>query len=414
VAQPIAVPYAPTLPYLRQQASDVNQIDGVRVAALMGIHRHVESQWFLSNQRPADDVINGLTQEMLAIVTETEPPAGRSPEAHAWIRGRAVDILGSLSGWLPSPATVTALSDIMADADAPVGLRCRAAYALGRIDYNQLGGAGTDLAALAGNVAGLLADACKIEVTRLEQEKTELTSQRGTAPGGVGGFGEFTGPNPSSAMGGGSGMGMGMGMGDEDSGGGFPFSGSGMGMGGYPGGSRGSEDDDGADTGGLPKHIVDGSRRRLLYEVACVRTGVAGPATDSTFKGLKALAANDPTADATIRDIEEAIQALDEAVNKKDYVLNDLLKNVRIQMQNLDRLRPQDKIDAAATSDIPDVPTEDVPGDVPSEDLPGEGIPSGDVPSESADPADSVPPADLPPDSEPSDVPPADEGDVPG
>jgi hypothetical protein len=96
-------PHPMTLAYLRQQFSDPNQIDGVRVAALAGIHRHVEAQWWAA-QPPAPDWIAGLKQEMLTVVNEVEPPAGRSPAAHAWFRGRATDVLGSLCGWAPDGA----------------------------------------------------------------------------------------------------------------------------------------------------------------------------------------------------------------------------------------------------------------------------------------------------------------------
>jgi hypothetical protein len=138
-----------------------------------------------------------------------------------------------------------------------------------------------------------------------------------------------------------------------------------------------------------------------------VRTGVVGPNTDSTFKGLKGLAANDAAVQATILEIEKALDELNTAANKKDYVLDDLVKDIRIQMQNLDRLRPQSAADAAAAvSDIPDVPSDDVP----SEDVPAS--------SEPVPPADQ-PPMDQPLESpEPPDVGPADEtdteGDVPG
>src|SRR5690606_22323334 len=108
--------------------------------------------------------------EMLAIARQAEPPENRSPEAHAWIRSRAVDVLGGLIGLVPSLETYNTLVDVMDDYDQPLWMRVRAAYALGRVDYARLPEANTiKKDEVAAKVAGVLADACRLEVDRLEK-----------------------------------------------------------------------------------------------------------------------------------------------------------------------------------------------------------------------------------------------------
>jgi hypothetical protein len=416
---PYAVPFPGTFTYMQDQLKNPAQIDGVRVAALAGIYRHIESQWFLG-QRPSDDLINGLTRDLLVIVNSA-PPADRSPEAHAWFQGRAIDVLGSLSGWLPADETYQALMAVLANGQASLSLRCRAAYALGRMNYAALPTVNAiDVNALSRNVAGLLADACRREVTWLEGEKLKQAAKRSSTfgsagPPGMGGGYDFGGFDPMTE-GGGAGAGAGMGLGGEESDGsgysfGVPGGGGDDGRGGNfsipgMGGGTGAKEK-GPNTGPLPQYKVDGARRRLLYEVSCVKASVNGPAPDADFKGLKMLAANNAAAQPTVTKIDAAITAIEAAVNKKDYVLDDMLKAVRLEMQTLDGLRP--KPVATPATDVPsaDVPSADVPSaDVPSADVPSADVPSADVPSADVPPSNPA----APPDPS-SDVPPP--GDAP-
>jgi hypothetical protein len=386
------VPYAPALPYLREKLNDPNQIDGVRLVALAGIHRHVESQWWQST--PLDAALNdGLQREMLSIVTATEPPANRSPDAHTWFRGRAADVLGSLNGWAPTSASFAALSDILADTNASISLRCRAAYALGRFDYTKLQAIDpVDLPTLTGNIGGLLADACKTEVTWLDKKQDEL-SDGGMFGGPGGGVG---GPMSGGAMGGAMMSGM-MGGAARRSGGGGARSSTPSGSGSkddgnspfdLSGGSGGATTTaTGPDTGGLPLYLVDASRRRLLYEIACVRTSVNGP--EETFKGLTALAANNPKAQANVEAIGTAVTELVKAIDQKDYNLNEMLKEIRAQMQTLDNLRPQTASEESAVPES-DIPTEESPAT--SDDVPAETTPDSATPpaAEGAAPSDTT------------------------
>ncbi len=430
---PAPTPLPAALPYLREQLKNPNQIDGVRVAALVGIQRHIEANWILE-KRLADDVISGLTQDMVDLISAA-PPAGRSPEAHAWLQGRAVDVLGGLCGWLPSEPAFQTLSTML-KAENPISLRCRAAYAVSRVKFADLSNADkANWAEITGNLAGLLADACKVETTFLDAEKQKLaagTSAFGGAgmpgmggmgglgpPGEPGGMGGMGGLGPPGGMGG---MGLGGGKGDEPDGG---FGGMMSGMGGMGGLGGFGGLSSSAKLGGLPAYKVDGSRRRMLYELACVKAAIQGPTAEADVKGIKTLAQANQTADPMVQKLEQTIAELDKAINvaAKDVDLDAMLKTMRTRGQELELLRPvtEKPADASEVPGTADVPSGDVPsGDVPPGDVPAPGAPAPGAPAPGAPapgnpaggaPTNPPPPGGNPP--PPGGNPPDPGGDVP-
>ncbi len=85
------VPWGKTLPALVYLYEDEKNVDGVRAAALHGIHRHVNYGF---QSLPAN-VKNKLGALMTALL-DSEPPPGRSADAHAYLQRFAVDILDKL------------------------------------------------------------------------------------------------------------------------------------------------------------------------------------------------------------------------------------------------------------------------------------------------------------------------------
>ena len=85
------VPLESVLPVLVQLYQDKKNDDGVRAAALHGIHRHVNYGF----QRIAGPAKAGLTTMMMELM-DSEPPTGRSADAHAYLQRFAVDILEKL------------------------------------------------------------------------------------------------------------------------------------------------------------------------------------------------------------------------------------------------------------------------------------------------------------------------------
>ena len=84
-------PYAEALPVLLRVAFNDANPDGVKAAALVGVHRHV----MLGSNLPAN-VQAGLRTKMNELLSQVEPPKGRSDSAHAFLQRYAVDILGQL------------------------------------------------------------------------------------------------------------------------------------------------------------------------------------------------------------------------------------------------------------------------------------------------------------------------------
>lgn len=82
------VPLATALPLLISLYEDEKNVDGLRAAALQGIHRHA---MYSFNTMPADvkTKVTGLMNDLL----DADAPAGRDIEAHAFLQRYAVDIL---------------------------------------------------------------------------------------------------------------------------------------------------------------------------------------------------------------------------------------------------------------------------------------------------------------------------------
>ncbi len=304
-----------------------DQIDAVRVAALVGIDRHLK----LDLVRPADRRIAGAKKqlvfdEMLALLN-AGPPAGRSAEGHTWMKRRAIDILAVLGTIGVKAETNAALEKIVADANAPISLRCTASEALAHWTptANKV-----DAGDVSQNLGLIAVKACKDELDRiaaLERREKEMKDLRELIkkpnPVASGQFGA------SSGAGGGGGMMSGMmesyggaagEEGEEMMGGDmdamYGDAGGGM-MSGLYGGMTGGT---GAEIPTDPRIVW--SQRRLKYQLTCVKRGlegmtIAGKATpqEKAIEKVKlaveaALALTDPPKDKpTLEGLTESIQA---------------------------------------------------------------------------------------------------------
>lgn len=151
-------PLATMLPTLAKTAVNSNELDSLRVAALVGVQRHVAAGKMSSSHKA------GVTQLMLPLVTQAAPAPKRSPEGHAWIRASAARILGTLGDPGQNGAVVAALSAAAAEKSAPHFMRCHMAHALGDINYpakSQI-----DYAQLAGTLGWLAHDTVQADCER--------------------------------------------------------------------------------------------------------------------------------------------------------------------------------------------------------------------------------------------------------
>ncbi|MCA9124011.1 MAG: hypothetical protein H6822_13110 [Planctomycetaceae bacterium] len=250
-----------------------DQIDAVRIAALVGIDRHAK----LNLARPENRRIPGpqkkiVVDEMIALLNN-DPPAGRSSDGHTWMQRRAIDILAALGMVGAYPAANTALETIVANDSAPISLRCTAAEALAQwTPSNNKINAGE----VSKNLGLIAVKACKDELDRIaalvaqaeEMERLRelikkphpaATGQFGGMSGGSGGAGEeMYGGDEMYAGGGDEGYSPEMDMGAM----------YGQGMYGGTGGGL---------TPAIPTDPrVVWSQRRLKYQLTCVKKGLGG------------------------------------------------------------------------------------------------------------------------------------------
>jgi len=259
-----AVPLPATLPILRNALDDPTQIDPVKLAALLGIIRHIK-QGTLSQ-----DVRNQLVADMLKRA-ESKSQKGRSAEVQAWYRARAVDALGALGAIGSGDAVVNALVEIVVDSDSPVSTRCTAAQALGQLNYQ--GAQDLNPSALAVSLGKLAVDACNRELAVVEEKRKEKEEQEKKSKSRYG-------PMPGGMPGGPAGMGPGA----------MPGGPAGMGPGAMPGGfgmaAWGKEEKE-------PEESL--SRPRLKYCLNSALIGLTGGAEgQEPLKGVGSLAGEEP------------------------------------------------------------------------------------------------------------------------
>ena len=212
-------PFAEALNLMLDELVNPQQIDAVKLAALIGILRHVDLNRQLA---PGQNFITDDTKEKLVnaargIVLQKEPPANRTPAGHVWMQRRALEVMASSGVSGDDRSFVSAVSTI-ADPEAPMSLRCTAASVLPRF----LAVKPTMAKGVAEKLGSLTAHFCQKEMERVERQKEldalrkEVEDAGGIAGStGFGGFGGEEGGDmemeaPDMEMGMGMGMGMGM------------------------------------------------------------------------------------------------------------------------------------------------------------------------------------------------------------
>jgi hypothetical protein len=163
------IPYKQGFAVLMQALGHDKLPDGLRVAALRGVVRHVEA--------------GGLSAAELASVREAAfglltkaAPAGRSTEAHDFIRRRAADVLGMIGDPGQDNAAFTALSAILADDKASLELRVAAARAVGRMNLVSAGR--QDPAPIVRRLGQLAVESYRLELASFGEEGVIISGRR--------------------------------------------------------------------------------------------------------------------------------------------------------------------------------------------------------------------------------------------
>ncbi len=197
-----ADPWNDALVVLKDELVSDKQIDAVRVAALIGINRHAEfNRYRPAGRRIPDASIAVLIKPILDIANAKEPPAGRTPAGHNWMRRQAVEILSHFGAVRPIGEVATAINNIVADPDEPLSLRCAAAQAQGRL-LNPVAD-GTTAEAQSQQLARLATECLIADLTDLRSFTNDLESRQPAGEGDGRGGRSFGGGERVDIFGGG-------------------------------------------------------------------------------------------------------------------------------------------------------------------------------------------------------------------
>ena len=389
-------PLIDALPFILEQFTQ-GENDAIRVAALLGLVRHLEWDNFrgpVSAPTPAiaPPQRDAIVKQLLALAQAKVPPEGRDAAGHEWFRRRAIDGLMHASYYQVDPAVGSALENLVKDESESLAIRCAAASAMGEVVYRAP--AKLEPVPTAKELGYLALVACDKELTRVANlNKEDMDRLQRMGAGGVGGgYGSMGGyPSGSGGLGGGmepdsasygsgSAPGGRSGRGRGGSGGGGYPGGSGSsgypggsGRSGYPGGSAGTGSDGGYGYGALappdPKQYrFDLVRRRLRSQLYAVEVGLGGPdvnvgkglvktgeapaAPAGPPRGVEALAKNTPD-EQVVAEISKLVGKLVETVESTDNAdMASLEKELRKQMKPLEA-KTRKLAAAPVTTDVP-------------------------------------------------------------
>jgi hypothetical protein len=243
-------PLPAALAFMVKQWKSPDQLDAVRVAALIGILRHVqiEAQAIGRADTPKNaDQTTEIRQLALDLVRTRKAPEGRSQEGHDWMRRRGIEILSWLAAIKLDQEIVDLVVERLADSEENRGVREEAALAIHNMKYlpepgrPRLGTTAVDikLRKVAAYLVQFILDATTEDMKNVDkylvslQEAEEIYGTGGMSGGGGGQFGR---PSAGGTSRGGPPPGMGSSKGGPPPGAGGSKGGPPPSMGGSKGG----------------------------------------------------------------------------------------------------------------------------------------------------------------------------------
>lgn len=426
-------PMARALPIILTEFKRANNSDAIKLAALLGLSRHLEWEPFRNENSPNGAIQPDLKREIMAELTALaqlkDPPAGRDGAGHVWFRRRAIEALGLSCAAKPDPAVAATLDALLRDEQEPLSLRLTVATTLGRMSLQPP--AAIDAKAAAVEMGYLALVACDTELRRvIDLRKTEderFIRLQGQLPG----EGLDTGfAGPRAALGSPDG-GPGPGYGGP---GGYGAPGAGLRPqmplpGGSPDGGFGEAGAFGE--GGFgdpsmdpslmdPKHYrFEFVRKRLRHQLSNIQIGLLGgqdyvppkagstPALPPLVKTAAAAAKTGDAAPPPPLSASYGMRATAKAADKaaiediysKVRMLADIIENRSTSIEQLDRdLRRYMKPLEAVTRKLAPPPIPAAPGPAADEDdlfkPPAAAVPAAAAPPAAAPPAAApMPPA---------------------
>lgn len=164
---PTALPAA--IPVLLRALEDADQIDPVKVAALVGLIRHAQFG------RLTPESTLAIQRAMIRLASSPGAPA-RSADGHAWMRAQATKVLGLLRSSGENGAVARLLATLVADDQLDMLVRSHAATALGQLNY--AGAAGLSAAQVIGALGRLAADAIRADTDSFDDDPDSLSHRR--------------------------------------------------------------------------------------------------------------------------------------------------------------------------------------------------------------------------------------------
>ncbi len=163
-------PLADALPVLLAAVNDANQIEPVKIAALIGINRQVSPPG-LNNPQLQKDVLTAMLK--VAVVARSAEDATPGQQ---WMRMQAIEILGLLGVLGNNNQVVQVLAGAISDSKATFSVRCAAAEALGKLKLAEA--SGLNAASLAKTLGKLMLDACSAELKSVKETGTPVSRRR--------------------------------------------------------------------------------------------------------------------------------------------------------------------------------------------------------------------------------------------
>lgn len=164
---PTALPNA--IPVLLNAIEDPDQIDPVKVAAMVGIIRQAQFG------RLTQESTLAIQRAMIRLAGSAGAPA-RSSDGHAWMRAQAVKALGLLRSAGENGDVARLLATLVADEQLDMLVRSRAATALGQLNYT--GAAGVNAGGVIAALGRLAADAIRADTDSFDDDPDSFSPRR--------------------------------------------------------------------------------------------------------------------------------------------------------------------------------------------------------------------------------------------
>jgi len=310
-------PHIRALPVLYTEFTRAENPDLLKVAALIGLVRHMEWDAFRTTPIPAAQRA-AVVKALQDLASQKQPPEGRTAEGHQWMRRRAIEALGYSNWSKADPAVVEVLNTVLTDKDEPLDVRATAATALGR--SNIVAPSKLEVATTAKELGHLAVLSCMSELERVTKLKEKEEEQK-----------KLLGNRSSGGYGGG-----------------YESMPSYGGYGGMEGGLFGNTAPQD------PKaYRIDPMRRKMRARLYGVQVGLTGPIGDNTpTRGAERLAKTPAEKDA-VKKIRESLEKVIAVVETPDQSMEDFEKALRKAIKPLDDLTKMAKPAVAPAADTP-------------------------------------------------------------